>query len=142
SSANSPLTRAGPSQAPVVWLAVSYGVESAAGRFVVPTSGRKGAGRPLSRPLGVHRSGRGRHSPVARRLLEMAATSRCRVQGLLRLRRWRRGVALIEAESADALARTTAPWTPWLRFTTNPIVPIEESAAIAGEAVAFRDSVS
>jgi Protein of unknown function (DUF3303) len=52
------------------------------------------------------------------------------------------GVALIEAESADALARTTAPWAPWLRFTTNPIVPIEDSSAIAGEAVAFRDSVS
>ncbi|HET7352623.1 MAG TPA: DUF3303 family protein [Gaiellaceae bacterium] len=52
------------------------------------------------------------------------------------------GVAVIEAESADALARTTAPRTPWLRFTSNPIVPIEESSAIAGEAVAFRDSVS
>jgi Protein of unknown function (DUF3303) len=52
------------------------------------------------------------------------------------------GVALIEAESADALARTTAPWTPWLRFTSNPIVPIEESSAIAVEAVAFGDSVS
>jgi hypothetical protein len=51
-------------------------------------------------------------------------------------------VALIEAESADALARTTAPWAPWLQFTTNPIVPIEDSSAIAGEAVAFRDSVS
>ena len=52
------------------------------------------------------------------------------------------GVALIEAESAAALARTTAPWAPWLRFATHPIVPIEESSAIAGEAVAFRDSVS
>ena len=52
------------------------------------------------------------------------------------------GVALIEAESAAALAHTTAPWAPWLRFTVNPIVPIEESSAIAGEAVAFRDSVS
>ena len=52
------------------------------------------------------------------------------------------GVALIEADSAAALARTTAPWTPWLRFTTTPIVPIEESVAIAGEAVGFRDSVS
>jgi len=51
------------------------------------------------------------------------------------------GVAIIEADSAAALARTTAPWTPWLRFTVDPIVPIEESAAIGGEAVAFRDSV-
>jgi len=52
------------------------------------------------------------------------------------------GVALIEADSAATLARTTAPWTPWLRFTATPIVPIEESTAIAGEAAAFRDSVS
>jgi hypothetical protein len=51
------------------------------------------------------------------------------------------GVAIIEAESATALARTTAPWTPWLAFTATPILPIEESSAIAGEAVAFRDSV-
>lgn len=51
------------------------------------------------------------------------------------------GVAIIEADSAATLARTTAPWTPWLRFKVTPIVPIEESTAIAGEGVAFRDSV-
>ena len=53
----------------------------------------------------------------------------------------RGGVAIVEADSAAALARTTAPWTPWLSFTVTPIVPIEEATAIAGEAVAFRDSV-
>ena len=53
----------------------------------------------------------------------------------------RGGVALIEADSAATISRTTAPWTPWLRFTVTPIVPIEESSAIAGEAVVFRDSV-
>jgi hypothetical protein len=52
------------------------------------------------------------------------------------------GVAIVEVDSAATVARTTAPFTPWLRFTVTPIVPIEESAAIAGEAVAFRDSVS
>jgi len=52
------------------------------------------------------------------------------------------GVAIIEVDSAATLARTTAPWTPWLRFTATPIVPIEESAAIAGEGIGFRDSVS
>ena len=51
------------------------------------------------------------------------------------------GVALIEADSAATLARTTSPWTPWLRFTVTPIIPIVESAAIGGEGVAFRDSV-
>jgi Protein of unknown function (DUF3303) len=51
------------------------------------------------------------------------------------------GVAIIEVDSAATLAKTTAPWTPWLRFTVNPIVPIEESTGINLEAVAFRDSV-
>jgi hypothetical protein len=51
------------------------------------------------------------------------------------------GVAIIEADSAATLARTSAPWTPWLRFTSTPILPIEESAAIAAEGIAFRDSV-
>jgi len=51
------------------------------------------------------------------------------------------GVALIEADSVSALAKTTAPWTPWLRFTVKPILPVEESSAIALEAMAFRDSV-
>ena len=52
------------------------------------------------------------------------------------------GVAIIEADSAQTLFRTTAPWTPWLAFEVTPIIPIEESAQIAGEAVAFRDSVA
>jgi hypothetical protein len=51
------------------------------------------------------------------------------------------GVALVEAESAQALQRTVSPWTPWLRFELTPIVPVEESSAIAGEAMAFRDSI-
>ena len=51
------------------------------------------------------------------------------------------GVALIEVDSAATLARTTAPWTPWLRLTATPILPIEESTAIGGEPVTFRDSV-
>ena len=49
------------------------------------------------------------------------------------------GVAIIEVDSAATLARTTAPFVPWLRFTARPIVPVEESAAIAGEAIAFRE---
>jgi hypothetical protein len=51
------------------------------------------------------------------------------------------GVALVDVDSVATLGRTIAPWVPWLRFTTTPILPIEESSAIAGEAVAFRDSV-
>lgn len=52
------------------------------------------------------------------------------------------GVAIVEVDSHETLERTTAPWLPWLRFTTHAIVPIEESTAIATEAMAFRDSVS
>src|SRR5277367_5247932 len=53
----------------------------------------------------------------------------------------RRFDELIEADNAASLAKTTAPWTPWLRFTATPILPIEESSPIGAEAIAFRDSV-
>jgi len=48
------------------------------------------------------------------------------------------GFAIIEADTAAALARATAPFVPWLRFSAKPILPVEESAAIAGEGIAFR----
>jgi hypothetical protein len=95
----------------------------------------------LPRQLGIHRYERGRNSTVACTLLELGGTRRSGVQGLLRLC-GRGSVALIEADSAATLSSTTAPWLPWLRFSMTPIVPVEESSAIAGEAVAYRDSVS
>ena len=52
------------------------------------------------------------------------------------------GVAIVEADSAATVARTTAPWTPWLRFTITPILAIEEASAIALDAIEFRDSIS
>ena len=52
------------------------------------------------------------------------------------------GVAIVEADSAAALGRTMYPFTPWLRFAVTPILPVEESAALAGEAAQFRDSLS
>ena len=51
------------------------------------------------------------------------------------------GAAIIEADSAATLARTTAPWVPWLAFTVKPLIPIEDSVAISAEASAFLDSV-
>jgi hypothetical protein len=51
------------------------------------------------------------------------------------------GVAIIEVDSAATLAQTVAPFTPWLRFTARPINSIEESAAIAGEGIAFRATI-
>jgi hypothetical protein len=48
------------------------------------------------------------------------------------------GVALVEAASAADLARTVAPWTPWLEFDARVILPIQEAAQISGEAAAWR----
>ena len=52
------------------------------------------------------------------------------------------GAAIVESNDAAALARTTAPFAPWLDFDIRPLLPIEEIAAIAGEGIAFRDSIS
>ena len=51
------------------------------------------------------------------------------------------GVALIEAASAAELAKTLANWTPWLKFTTRVLVPIQESAQIGTAANAWRDAL-
>lgn len=51
------------------------------------------------------------------------------------------GIAIAEVDSAATLARLTAPFTPWLQFNAKPILPVEESAAIAGEAMSFRNSI-
>jgi hypothetical protein len=49
-------------------------------------------------------------------------------------------VALIEAGSATDLARTMAPWTPFLKFTARPVLPIQESSQISGAAAEWRDA--
>ena len=51
------------------------------------------------------------------------------------------GVAILEVDSLQTLAKTTAPFVPWIRFAATPILPVEEAAAIAGEAIAFRESI-
>ena len=51
------------------------------------------------------------------------------------------GVALIEADSAADLAKSMAPWTPFLKFTARVVLPIQESAEISGAAAAWRDTV-
>jgi hypothetical protein len=51
------------------------------------------------------------------------------------------GVAIVEVDSHATLARITAPFNPWLRFSAKPLLPIQESAAIAGEANAWRDAL-
>jgi hypothetical protein len=51
------------------------------------------------------------------------------------------GCAIVEAQDAGAISRTTAPFIPWMAFTVRPIVPVEESAQIAVEALNFLKSV-
>lgn len=52
------------------------------------------------------------------------------------------GVAIVEADSHETIARATAPFVPWIRFTSTPILPVEQGAGIGAEGVAFRESVS
>jgi hypothetical protein len=52
------------------------------------------------------------------------------------------GVAIVDVDSETTLARTMAPFTPYLEFTADAILPIEEAAAISAEGIAFRDSIS
>lgn len=54
----------------------------------------------------------------------------------------RGGVALIEADDAATLARTLTNWTPWLIFEVRVVLPIQESAAIGQEGLAWREANS
>ena len=51
------------------------------------------------------------------------------------------GFAVLEVDSTATLARTTAPFIPWMRFVATPILPVEEAASIGGEAIAFREGL-
>lgn len=50
------------------------------------------------------------------------------------------GFAIVEADTAAALAQATSPFVPWLRFTAKVILPIQDSAEIAGSGIAFREA--
>jgi hypothetical protein len=50
------------------------------------------------------------------------------------------GVAIIETASAGDLYKTIAPWTPFLKFRTRVLVPIQEAAQIETDAAAWRDA--
>jgi hypothetical protein len=55
---------------------------------------------------------------------------------------YRGGMAITDVDSAATLARCMAPWLPYLRFRTTPILPVEVTMDLRREAIAFRDSVS
>lgn len=50
------------------------------------------------------------------------------------------GFAVVEASSASDLAKTMAPWTPFLKFSARPILPVQESVEIELAAAAWRES--
>ena len=51
------------------------------------------------------------------------------------------GVAIVEAASAADLARTMAPWVPYLHFDARVILPIQEATALNLEAMNWRDAI-
>ena len=51
------------------------------------------------------------------------------------------GFAIIEADSAADLARTMAPWVPFLQFEARVILPMQEATGINVEAMNWRDGV-
>jgi hypothetical protein len=51
------------------------------------------------------------------------------------------GCAIVEAASAADLARTMAPWVPFLRFDAKVILPIQEASGISVEAMNWRDAI-
>jgi hypothetical protein len=54
----------------------------------------------------------------------------------------RGGFAVVETDDVTLIARDTAIFGAFLNMTVYPVVDIQESARIAGEAVEFRRTVS
>ena len=54
----------------------------------------------------------------------------------------RGGFAVVETDDVALIARDTAIFGAFLNMTVYPVVDIQESARIAGEAVEFRRTVS
>jgi len=51
------------------------------------------------------------------------------------------GVAIVEADSAEALLETSAPWAAFFTFTTRPVVASEKATPIFQKANSWRDSI-
>ena len=95
----------------------------------------------VSRDVGFRRYERGSRATESCLLRAVEATRGLKFQGFWGYADGSGGAAIVEVDNATTLAKATFPFTPWLRFTTTPIIPIEESAAIAVEAAAARASV-
>ena len=52
------------------------------------------------------------------------------------------GFAVVETDDPALIARDTAIFGAFFEMTVHPVIDIQESAQIGGEAIAFRASVS
>ena len=52
------------------------------------------------------------------------------------------GILNVEADSAEAIAKASATFTPFMDFTVHPVVEVSVAVAAAAEAAAFRGGVS
>jgi len=51
------------------------------------------------------------------------------------------GIAIVEADSAEALLETTAPWAAFFAFTIRPVVTSEKATPIFEKTIGWRDSI-
>ena len=51
------------------------------------------------------------------------------------------GIAIVEADSAEAILETTAPWGVFLAFTARPVVASDKATPIFQKAISWRDSL-
>jgi len=52
------------------------------------------------------------------------------------------GFAIVEADTAENILRTAAPWAVYMDFELAPIVEMDQAGPIFGEAQAWRDSIT
>lgn len=51
------------------------------------------------------------------------------------------GIAIVEADSAEAIFEATVTWATVFDFTARPIVPADRATPIVEKAIAWRDSI-
>ena len=52
------------------------------------------------------------------------------------------GILIVEADSAEAIAKASAVFTPFMDFEIHPVADVTVAVAAAAEATAFRAGVS
>ena len=51
------------------------------------------------------------------------------------------GIAIVEADSAEGLLETTAPWSTFFAFTIRPVVASEKATPIFQKTIGWRDTI-